>query len=137
MSYQNNSKSLNWKREWRSIGYLKWTCTLFWTPSCGWKGPMNKGLSILRAFSNSLFRAIITHNHMPFFKIFYNFVHFCPNFQIFCPFWPFLNIFLLFFCKIACAPLLCRIGPDPSFCFSVLKFSLDWFISFSWNSAWY
>ena len=28
-------------------------------------------------------------NHMPFFKIFSSSVHFCQNFQIFCPFLPF------------------------------------------------
>ena len=39
-----------------------------------------------RAFSSSLLRAIIAHNHLPFFKIFSNLEHFCPNFQIFCPF---------------------------------------------------
>ena len=44
-----------------------------------------------RAYSSSLLRAIIACNHLPFFKIFSNFVHFCPNFQIFC---PFLALFL-------------------------------------------
>ena len=36
------------------------------------------------------------HNHthqLLFFKIFSNFVHFCPNFQIFIPFCSFKNIF--------------------------------------------
>ena len=32
-----------------------------------------------------------------FFKIFSNFVHFCLNFQIFCPFWPFLTFSCPFF----------------------------------------
>ena len=57
-----------------------------------------------KAFSRSLLHAIITHNHMPISKIFSNFVHFCPNFQIFCPFLPFLW-------KITHIPLLSRIGP--------------------------
>ena len=54
-----------------------------------------------RAFSSSLLRAIIAHNHLLFFKIFSNFVYFCPNFQIFCPFLPFLEIFLLLFCPFS------------------------------------
>ena len=50
-----------------------------------------------------------------FFKIFSNFTHFCPNFQIFCP--PLLILTCLchccpFFWKIACMPLLSKIGPD-------------------------
>ena len=49
-----------------------------------------------RAFSSSLLRAIVTRNHLPFFKIFSNLVHFCPNFQIFC---PFLTFFCLFYGK--------------------------------------
>ena len=48
-----------------------------------------------RAYSNSLLRAIVARNHLPFFKIFSNFVHFCPNFQIFNPFLPLFNIFFL------------------------------------------
>ena len=43
-------------------------------------------LGHIRAYSNSLMRVKIACNHLPFFKIFSNFVHFCPNFQIFCPF---------------------------------------------------
>ena len=39
-------------------------------------------------FDNRTF-ATIARNHLPFFKKFSNFVHFCPNFQIFCPFLPF------------------------------------------------
>ena len=49
-----------------------------------------------RAFSSSLLRAIITRNHLPFFKIFSNFEHFCPDFQIFCPFFLLFNIFAPF-----------------------------------------
>ena len=44
-----------------------------------------------RAFSSSLLCAIVARNHLFFFKIFSNLVHFCLNFQIFCP-------FLTFFC---------------------------------------
>ena len=42
--------------------------------------------TLIRAHSSSLLRVIITCDHLPFFKIFLNFVHFCPDFQIFCPF---------------------------------------------------
>ena len=38
----------------------------------------------IRTFSSSLLCAIIARNHLLFFKIFSNFVHFCPVFQIFC-----------------------------------------------------
>ena len=58
-----------------------------------------------RAFSSSLLRAIIARNHLLFFKIFSNFVHFCPNFQIFC---PFLTFFLSWPSRIS-----------PNRCFSV------------------
>ena len=51
----------------------------------------------VKAYSGSLLHAITAHNHLPFFKIFSNFVHFCPNFQIFS---LFSNISLLFFWKI-------------------------------------
>ena len=60
-----------------------------------------------RAYSSSLLRAmraIIARNHLLIFKLFSNFVHFCPNFQIFCPFLPFFGI-------ITRMPLLSRIGP--------------------------
>ena len=46
----------------------------------------------VRAYSSSLLHVIITHNHL-FFKIFWNFVHFCPNSQIFFPFSIFLGSF--------------------------------------------
>ena len=61
-----------------------------------------------RTLSSSLLRAITARNHLPFLKIFSNFVHFCPNFQILC---PFFNTFLPFFWKIACMPLLSRTDP--------------------------
>ena len=67
------------------------------------------------SFSSSWLNAIIACNHLPFFKIFSNFVLFCPNFQIFCPFSPFFNIFWSFgalFLKITRMPLLSRICPD-------------------------
>ena len=62
-------------------------------------------------YSSSLLRAKIAQNHLPFFKIFLNFAHFYPKFQIFWPFEPFFNIFLSFICKIAHVPLLSRIAP--------------------------
>ena len=52
-----------------------------------------------RAFSSSSLHAIITRNHLAFFKLFSNFVHFYPNFQIFYLFLPILNIFLYHFCE--------------------------------------
>ena len=58
----------------------------------------------IRAYSSSLMCVIVACMGLPFFKIFSNFVHFCPNFQIFCPFLP-------FFSKIASMPLLSRIIP--------------------------
>ena len=39
-----------------------------------------------KAYSSSLLHMIIACNHLPLFKIFSNFIHFCPNFQIFSPF---------------------------------------------------
>ena len=39
-----------------------------------------------RAYSSSLLCVIIAYNHLPFFKIISNFVHFCANFLIFYPF---------------------------------------------------
>ena len=47
----------------------------------------------VRAYSSSLLHVIITHNHLLFFKIFWNFVHFCPNSQIFFPISIFLGSF--------------------------------------------
>ena len=69
---------------------------------------------INRAFSGSLLRAIISDNHLPFFKAFSNFGHHLAFFKIFsnfvnfCPFFP-------FFGKIVCMSLLSRIGPDKYF----------------------
>ena len=66
--------------------------------------------------------AIITWNHLPFSKILSNFVHFCPDFQIFCPFLPFLW-------KIACMPLLYRVAPVISYVLSnqVWWCNIKWF----------
>ena len=47
---------------------------------------------LCRAYSDSLLRAIISRNHLLLFKIFSNFVHFCPNFQMFCSFFISRNI---------------------------------------------
>ena len=63
-----------------------------------------------RAFSSSLLHALIAHNHLLFFNIFSNLAHFCPNFQIFCP-------FLTFFCVFSKKSHACD-----SFCFFVLVF---------------
>ena len=46
-----------------------------------------------RTYSSSVLHAIIAPNHLPFFKIFSNFVHFSPNFQIICPFSKFIFLF--------------------------------------------
>ena len=56
---------------------------------------------MIRAFSSSLLRVIIVSNHLPFYKILSNFVHFCPNLQIFCPSLLFFNIFLPFSCPFS------------------------------------
>ena len=48
-------------------------------------------------FSSSSLPAIIAHNHLPTFKIFSNFVHFCPIFKYFALFYPFLTFFLPLF----------------------------------------
>ena len=53
-----------------------------------------------RAFSSCFIHAMVVHMRQPFFKK--TFVHFHPNFQIFCQFLP-------FFCPRM--PLLSRIGP--------------------------
>ena len=49
----------------------------------------------VKAYSRSLLHFIIAHNHLLFFTIFSNFVHFCPNFQILSPFSTFLCPFFL------------------------------------------
>ena len=56
-----------------------------------------------KAYSSCFMHAIVACMRLPFFKMFSNFLHFRPNYQIFCPFLP-------FFWKIACMPLLSRIG---------------------------
>ena len=56
-------------------------------------------------FSSSLFRAIVAPNHLAFFKILSNLVHFCLNFQIFLPlFDSFFFFVVVFFCKMTCIP---------------------------------
>ena len=62
--------------------------------------------SLCRAYSSYFMHAIVTRVRLPFFKLFSNFVHFPPNFQIFCPFLSFLALFL----KNCMQPLLSRIG---------------------------
>ena len=42
-----------------------------------------------RAYSSCFMHVIVACMRLPFFKIFSNFVHFCPNFQIFCSFFTF------------------------------------------------
>ena len=64
-------------------------------------------LSFSKTYSSCFMCVIVTCMRLPFSKIFSNFVHFCQNFQIFCP-------FLSFFWKIACMPLLSR--TSPAFC---------------------
>ena len=76
---------------------------------CAWF--FNKNVSHVRAYFSSFLRATIAHNHLPFLKIFSNFAHFCPNFQIFCPFLTFFFCpFSGIFWKIARVPLLSRMG---------------------------
>ena len=42
----------------------------------------------IRTYSSCFMCAILAHMRLPFFKIFSNVVHFCQNFQTFCPFFP-------------------------------------------------
>ena len=58
----------------------------------------------LGMFSKNV-HAIIASNHLLFFKIFSNFVYFCPLLTFFCP-------LLQFLWKIACLPSLSRIDPE-------------------------
>ena len=60
-----------------------------------------------RTYSSTLLHAKIECNCLPVLKLFSNFVHFCPKFQSFCSILHYFNIFLLFFKKIVCMPLLC------------------------------
>ena len=62
-----------------------------------------------RAYSSSFMHAIVARMRLLLSKIFSNYVHFCLNFQIFCPFLP---LFCAFSEKIARVPLLSRIGPE-------------------------
>ena len=50
--------------------------------------------SFSRTYSSCLTHSIVTCMRLPVFKIFLKFVHFCPNFQIFCLFLPFFFFFL-------------------------------------------
>ena len=89
---------------------------------------------IFRAFSSSLFCAIIAHNQLPFLKIVSNFIKFGQNFQIFWPLLLIFNIFLSFFWpfrKIACMPLLSRIGPDIACCLYFLEYTLNDIVFFA------
>ena len=73
-------------------------CTLVRSRSL-WAQLLKQMICSDRAFSSSLLRAIIVRNHLPFFKVFSNFVHFCPTFQIFCPFLTFFCPFFPLFLK--------------------------------------
>ena len=55
-----------------------------------------------RAYSICFMHVIVACMRLPFFKIFSNFVHFCPNFQMF---WPFLPLFCPFSEKSHTCPL--------------------------------
>ena len=46
-----------------------------------------------RAYPSCFMHAIVARMRLPFFNIFSNFVHFCSNFQIFCPFFAFFFFF--------------------------------------------
>ena len=63
--------------------------------------------SVSRAYSSCFIHALVACIRLLFFKLFSNFVHICPNFQIFCSFLSFLALFLK---KNTCMPLLSRIG---------------------------
>ena len=66
---------------------------------------MSPCVCMFKTYSNSLLRAIIVCNHLPFLKIFSNFVQFSNIL-------PFFNIALPFFWKIAPTPSLSKISPD-------------------------
>ena len=53
-----------------------------------------KKLIKIRVYSSCLMHTIVARVRLPFFKIFSNFLHFCPSFQMICPFVPFLCPFL-------------------------------------------
>ena len=57
----------------------------------------------IRTYSSCFMWVIAACMRLPLFKMLSNFVHFCSNFQIFCPFLP-------LFWKIPCLPLLSRIS---------------------------
>ena len=69
---------------------------------------------VLREYSSCFMHAIVARMRLPF-KIFSNFVYFCPNFLIFCPFLPFFcpffALYYTLFLKIARMRLLSGIGP--------------------------
>ena len=48
-----------------------------------------KKLNCTTTNSSCFMQVIVAHMRLPFFKIFSNFVHFCPKFKIFCPFFTF------------------------------------------------
>ena len=100
---------------WKRWSFLVVKISLFY--KCGAK-VSKKGLYFIlffvilkllrRAYSSSLLRVIIACNHLPFLKIFSNFVYFFSKFSSIL---PFFNILLPFFWKMAPMPLLSRIGP--------------------------
>ena len=56
------------------------------------KSPPNHEHLHTSAFSSCFMYLILVHMRLPFFKVFLNFVHFCPNFLIFCTFLPFFAL---------------------------------------------
>ena len=78
--------------------YITLLFSLLYSISC-------QSCTIIRACFSCFKHAIVECMRLAFFKIFSSFVHFCVSFQMLCTFWP-------FFWKIACMPLLSRIGPD-------------------------
>ena len=73
--------------------------------------------------------AIVALMKLPLFKILSKyFVHFCPNFHIFCPFLP-------FFWKIALMPFFSKIGPvDTESYWKLLLINWSWII-ISWHHS--
>ena len=67
--------------------------------------------SVSKAYSSCFIHALVACMRLLFFKLFSNFVHICPNFQIFCSFLSFLALFLKKKkTKKKRMPLLSRIG---------------------------
>ena len=76
-----------------------------------------------RTYYSCFMHAKVAHMRLSFFKMFSDFVHFCPNFQIFC-------LFCLFSEKITRMPFLSRIGPKWVLQLSLATFFIQLILDF-------